>query len=88
VVNVASVSGGGPSTPPSSRSSDTTAIAPFTCIVTGGQTPGIADVQSFINQALGISPPAFDLNSDGAVNVADVQILVNAAMGGTCITNQ
>jgi large repetitive protein len=82
LVNVASVTGGGSATSPSF--SDTTIIAPFTCIVTGGQTPGAADVQSFLKQALGISPPTFDLNSDGAVNLVDVQIVVNAALGKGC----
>jgi hypothetical protein len=82
LVNVASVTGGGSAT--SASFSDTTIIAPFTCIVTGGQTPAVADAQNFIKQALGISPPTFDLNSDGAVNLVDVQIVANAAMGKGC----
>jgi beta-lactam-binding protein with PASTA domain len=43
-----------------------------------------ADANVMINQALGVSPPADDLKGSGAVNVADVQVAVNAAMGMGC----
>jgi hypothetical protein len=38
-----------------------------------------------INEALGLYPAAFDLNSDGSVNVADIQTVVGAATSGTCV---
>jgi hypothetical protein len=44
----------------------------------------IAGVQSLVNQALGANSAANDLNGDGAVNVVDVQIEVNAALGSGC----
>jgi hypothetical protein len=40
-----------------------------------------ADVQLIVNEGLGNAPPNHDLNNDGFVNVADVQKLINAAMG-------
>jgi hypothetical protein len=45
-------------------------------------------VQTVINQALGIVPATYDFTSDGAINVADVQIVLNAAMGGSYQINQ
>ena len=54
------------------------------CAVTGDITAGVADVQAVVNQALGIDPPAYDLNSDGVVNVADIQVVINAALGLGC----
>jgi len=43
----------------------------------------VADAQSILRQALGLSPAAADLNRDGAVNIADTQILINAVRGLT-----
>jgi hypothetical protein len=37
-----------------------------------------------INEALGVTSPADDLNNDNAVNVVDVQIVVNAVLGLGC----
>ena len=82
LTNLAMASGGNSST--TAIFGDSTNITPFTCIVTTNQTPGIADVQQFINAALGVSPPTFDLTSDGMVNIADVQIVLNAAVTGKC----
>jgi hypothetical protein len=56
------------------------------CSPTHGAPYTVADVKSIINQALGVSPPS-DLNADGAINVADAQIVVNAVMGMGCITH-
>jgi hypothetical protein len=56
------------------------------CDVGGEITVGIGDVQSIINQAIGTSPPLNDLNQDGVVNVTDVQIVMNAALGKACTT--
>jgi hypothetical protein len=45
----------------------------------------VVDVQTIIRQALGLSPPSADLNRDGAVTIADAQLLLNAVRGaGTC----
>ena len=49
----------------------------------GGMT--IADVERLIAGALGVNPAGDDMNMDGAVNIADVQIVLKAAMGGTCM---
>jgi hypothetical protein len=38
-----------------------------------------------IDEALGLYPPAFDLNGDGTVNISDVEIVVNAALSASCI---
>jgi hypothetical protein len=37
-----------------------------------------------INEALGAAPAVNDLNGDGVVNVLDVQIVSNAALGLNC----
>jgi hypothetical protein len=39
-----------------------------------------------INEALGAAPPVNDLNGDGRVNVNDVQIVIDAALGQGCLT--
>ena len=39
------------------------------------------DVPLIINEALGVFVAVHDLNGDGAVNVADVQKVINAALG-------
>ena len=44
----------------------------------------IADVQSILNESLGIVTAVDDLNGDGKVNVMDVQIVINAALGLGC----
>jgi uncharacterized protein (TIGR03437 family) len=44
----------------------------------------VADVQREINEALGVTPSANDLNDDGVVNVVDVQIVIDAALGLGC----
>jgi hypothetical protein len=37
-----------------------------------------------INEALGAAAAANDLNGDGVVNVADIEIVINAALGRGC----
>jgi hypothetical protein len=59
--------------------------APNSCAVTGDGTPGVADIQYEINEALGVNSPANDLNGDGIVDAIDVQILVNAVLQGVCL---
>ena len=80
---MANVSGGGSSNSPSY--SDSTTIIPLTCTVTGDATPSVADVQALINEALGLYPAAFDLNSDGVVNVADIAIVIGGVLTGICV---
>jgi hypothetical protein len=53
--------------------------------VTGDHTPSVADVRELINEALGVVPPVWDLNSDGSINVGDVQVVISAATGHTCV---
>jgi hypothetical protein len=53
-------------------------VGPLTCAT-------VADVQSIVNQALGIAPPTNDMNSDGVVNVIDVQMAIATAMGSACV---
>jgi hypothetical protein len=57
----------------------------FTCAVTGDAGASITDVQATIDQALGLAAPLDDMNRDGAVNVLDVQKVLAAAMGGSCL---
>jgi hypothetical protein len=38
-----------------------------------------------INEVLGLTPPTYDLNGDGSVNIADLQIEINAALSMGCI---
>jgi len=52
--------------------------------MTGDPTASIADVQFIVNEALGIAAANNDLNADGAVNIADVQKVANAAMNSGC----
>jgi len=53
-------------------------VGPLTCAT-------VADVQSIVNQALGIAPPTNDMNSDGVVSVIDVQMAIATAMNGGCV---
>ena len=58
------------------------------CDINGDQAFDITDLQLIVNQALGQSLAADDLNADGKVNVADIQTIVRGLMpgGGTCGT--
>jgi hypothetical protein len=44
----------------------------------------VADVQTIIDEALGLIPAVHDLNQDGVVNLLDVQVVINAALGLGC----
>jgi hypothetical protein len=46
---------------------------------------GVADVQTMVNEALGFAPAVNDLNQDGVVNVADIQLVIDAALGNACV---
>ena len=81
VTNQASVSGGGSG---GASASDITAISLFTCTVSGDQNASVLDIQILINQALGLIPPANDLNHDGVINLVDVAKLMGAVVGSGC----
>jgi hypothetical protein len=49
-------------------------------------TPNSADVQAAINMSLGVSPCTANIISAGVCNVAVVQRVINAALGGACVT--
>ncbi len=57
------------------------------CGTNQGVTYTVTDVKVMINQALGVAPPANDLKGNGFINVADVQIAMNAAIGLGCTTH-
>ena len=60
-----------------------TVTAPGKCDTNRDSIYGPTDVQTAIAQALGLSA-AVDLNGDGVVNAADVQIATNAALAMGC----
>jgi hypothetical protein len=58
----------------------------FTCgIGSGGLTAIVSDAQLIVNEALGAATPSHDLNGDKVVNVADVQKVIDAALGMGCL---
>jgi len=82
LTNNVSVSDGGSST---ANASDTTTISAYSsCDVGQYGTTTVADVQRIINEALGSVSPANSLNNDGVINVVDIQIVINAAVGLGC----
>jgi uncharacterized repeat protein (TIGR01451 family) len=80
LTNQVSVSGGGSAT---ALASDLTSVSGL-CDVTKDGATTIADVQALINQALGKTLAANDLNQDGMVDVVDVEIAMKAVMGLGC----
>ena len=67
----------------------TTVTAHFAraCNLLGGASVTASDVLQILGQALGQSPTQPDMNSDGALNVLDIQIVVNAGGGLGCLSN-
>jgi hypothetical protein len=63
----------------------TTSGAGTACGLTTDAAPTVTQVQSMIDQVLGIAPPTYDLNYDGVVNVADIAMVIGAAMAGRCV---
>jgi hypothetical protein len=57
---------------------------PHPCNVTNDASPGIADVQRVLNEALGAATPSDDMNFDSVVNLVDAQIVANAALNLGC----
>jgi uncharacterized protein (TIGR03437 family) len=53
-------------------------------IISHNENTTVIDVQGIINEALGIIYPANDLSGDGAVNIVDAQIVLDAALGLDC----
>jgi hypothetical protein len=58
------------------------------CDVNHDGLVNIADVQTMINEALGVTACATDLTGDGKCDVIDVQIVITAALGGPCNATQ
>jgi hypothetical protein len=54
------------------------------CDVNHDGTVNIADVQTMINEALGVAACTTDLDGNGKCDVIDVQIVITAALGGPC----
>ena len=61
------------------------AAAANLCDLNADASVNVLDVQTVINQALGISPAINDLTGDGVVNVADIQLETMAALGLGCL---
>ena len=80
-INAVTVSGGGSAM---AGAADPATIVPYTCDINGDGTVNVTDVQTLVNEALGVIAASHDLNHDGLVNVADVQKLINAALGLGC----
>jgi hypothetical protein len=54
------------------------------CDVKHHANSDVSDVQALVNEALGIAPPLNSLQGGGAVNLVDVQIVLNAALKLGC----
>ena len=57
----------------------TLSLPPAGC--TQPPTASVANVQSIVNQVLGIAPATTDLNGDGQINVLDIQFEIDSALG-------
>jgi RHS repeat-associated protein len=64
--------------------SQTIAVTASSCTIPGLGIANLADVQLIINQALGVTQAVNDLNSDGKVNVVDVEIAIGGVLGTGC----
>jgi hypothetical protein len=59
---------------------------PLSCDLNGDGAINLLDVQSAINQALGIAPcTTADLQQTGQCTVVDVQRVINASLGSACV---
>jgi hypothetical protein len=64
---------------------DDLTVSSFTqCDIDNAGAVSVANVQSIINQALGVKPAVNDINGDGVVNVVDAQLDINAALDLGC----
>ena len=64
---------------------DPTIVTSQSCDVNKVGSFVVGDLQSIINEALGLSPPLHDLNADGSIGIADVQLVANAVITGSCV---
>jgi Bacterial Ig-like domain (group 3)/FG-GAP-like repeat len=63
------------------RNSGWQALGAWTVTAPAACTPNVTNIQQLINEALGMATPAHDMNADGFVNILDVQMGLNAALG-------
>ena len=63
---------------------DTTGVTSQSCDVKQVGSFTIGDLQSVINQALGIDPAENDLTRDGDITVADVQVVLKSVLTKVC----
>jgi sugar lactone lactonase YvrE len=83
LTNKAQATGGGSSV--SATATDSiTVVSLATCEAPGYNSVTVSDVQAIVNQGLGSSKSANDINQDGVVNVVDIQIVINAVLYSTC----
>jgi hypothetical protein len=80
LTNQVSVSGGGSVI---ANASDPTIVLTRCDLNQDGST-NASDVQTLINEALGLTQAVNDLDNDQVVNVADLQIVINAALSLGC----
>jgi uncharacterized repeat protein (TIGR01451 family) len=80
LTNQVSVSGGGALQ--AANTSDPTAI--ITQCNVNRTAIALPDIQTMINEAMGLAPPVNDLNGDNVINQADIQIVLNALLYGVC----
>jgi hypothetical protein len=57
------------------------------CALTGDATVSAADVQAAINMTLGLSPCTANIAGLDVCNIVVVQRVINAALGGACVTS-
>jgi len=55
------------------------------CDIGSGSDTSAADVRLIMQEALGLASAVHDLNRDGSVGVVDVQVVINAAAGMSCM---
>ena len=84
LTNQVSVSGGGAVA--GANASDQTNIITM-CDLDQSGSISVVDIQSLINQLLGLIQASNDLNHDGVVNAVDVQLVISAALGNGCQAN-
>jgi hypothetical protein len=56
------------------------------CDLTQDHAVNFADITLAVNMALGLAPCAGNIQGTGSCNVVAVQRVINAALGGSCVT--
>jgi hypothetical protein len=56
------------------------------CDLNGDGSINVADLQLEVNMTIGVAPCTVDINNDGVCNVIDVMRVMNAALGGQCVS--